>query len=179
MKFDTTAKTCAALTGAAVAAALLVTGCSDDASPKHAATAPPATSAQAAPKSASRASVDGAALTASFTTTCARRGDILALALTDTANAAYGNLGVTASITRSNTVSAVGFAGTKGGSNGLPYALGFGNGMPGGSAAVSKDGNTFHVTGEGVAAPDMTNPTAGPKTAKFDITFACQSIVGG
>ncbi|MGV9301571.1 lipoprotein LpqH [Amycolatopsis sp. NPDC003676] len=74
-----------------------------------------------------------------------------------------------------DAVQAVAIGGTQGGSNGLPYAVGYGNGQPGGSAKLAKDGNTFRITGEGVSA-DMTNPLAGPTTAKFDITFACTTI---
>ncbi|MBF6296203.1 lipoprotein LpqH [Nocardia amamiensis] len=164
---------------ASAAVALLVTGCSDDASSSPAAPAPSsAKPGPAAPAGKSIASVDGKALEAKFTTTCAKQGGTLALALTDTDNAGYGNLSVSATITDADTVQAVAIAGSKGGDNGLPYAVGFGNGMPGGSAKVVKDGNTYKVTGEGVGAPDLTNPLAGPKTSKFDITFACSSIVG-
>ncbi len=48
----------------------------------------------------------------------------------------------------------------------------------GGSATVVKDGDTYTITGEGVGAPDMSNPTA-PSSSKFDITFACSTVVGG
>ncbi|MET9285556.1 lipoprotein LpqH [Nocardia beijingensis] len=167
----------AAAAFAATAAVAVLTGCGDSKGSSPAAPAP--SSAQpAAPAGKSVASVDGKTFDAKFDTTCAKQGGALALALTDTANSAYGNLSVSATITDSNTVQAVAIAGSKGGDNGLPYAVGFGNGMPGGSAKVVKDGNTFKVTGEGVGAPDLTNPLAGPKTSKFDITFACSSIVG-
>ncbi|BDT93510.1 MULTISPECIES: lipoprotein LpqH [Nocardia] len=167
----------AAAAFAATAAVAVLTGCGDSKGSSPAAPAP--SSAQpAAPAGKSVASVDGKAFDAKFDTTCAKQGGTLALALTDTANSAYGNLTVSATITGDDTVQAVGIAGSKGGDNGLPYAVGFGNGMPGGSAKVVKDGNTFKVTGEGVGAPDLTNPLAAPKTSKFDITFACSSIVG-
>ncbi|MFC9433518.1 lipoprotein LpqH [Nocardia sp. NPDC057030] len=170
----------AALVASAAAAACFLTGCSDNASstpPKtSAATAAPQTGS--APAGSSTASVDGKAFDAKFTTTCAKQGGTLALALTDAANAAYGNLSVSATITGTDTVQAVGIAGTKGGDAGQPYAIGFGNGMPGGSATVTKDGNTYKVTGEGVSA-DLTNPLAGPKSSKFDVTFACSTVVGG
>ncbi|MBF6464876.1 lipoprotein LpqH [Nocardia beijingensis] len=174
---NTTSFRIAAAAFAATAAVAVLTGCGDSKGSSPAAPAP--SSAQpAAPAGKSVASVDGKAFDAKFDTTCAKQGGTLALALTDTANSAYGNLTVSATITDANTVQAVGIAGSKGGDNGLPYAIGFGNGMPGGSATVVKDGNTFKVTGEGVGAPDLTNPLAGPKTSKFDITFACSSIVG-
>ncbi|MEU2042828.1 lipoprotein LpqH [Nocardia niwae] len=174
---NTTSLRIAAAAFAATAAVAVLTGCGDSKGSSPAAPAP--SSAQpAAPAGKSVASVDGKAFDAKFTTTCAKQGGTLALALTDTENSAYGNLSVSATITDANTVQAVGIAGSKGGDNGLPYAVGFGNGMPGGSATVVKDGNTFKVTGEGVGAPDLTNPLAGPKTSKFDITFACSSIVG-
>jgi ipoprotein LpqH len=169
---------------AAAALALFVTGCSDKAGSSPAPSAKPATSATAAAPAApasgkSVASVDGKALDGKFETICAKHGGQLALTLNDTNNATYGTLSVSAAISGTDTVDAVAVAGTKGGSNGLPYALGFGNGMPGGSAKVVKDGNTYKVTGEGVGAPDMTNPMAGPTSAKFDITFACSTVVGG
>lgn len=135
-------------------------------------------SATASPAGGSSASVDGAALTAKFTTTCAKQAGVLALSLTDTENATYGNLAVSATVSGDN-VTAVGIAGSKGGSSGLPYALGYGQGVPGGSASVKIDGTTYHVTGEGVGAPDLSNPTAPPPQKKFDITFACSTIVGG
>lgn len=137
-----------------------------------------ASATASSPAGGSSASVDGAALTAKFTTTCAKQGGVLALSLTDTDNATYGNLAVSATVSGDN-VTAVGIAGNKGGSNGLPYALGYGQGVPGGSASVKVNGTTYHVTGEGVGAPDLTNPTAAPPQKKFDITFACSTIVGG
>ncbi|WP_039803066.1 lipoprotein LpqH [Nocardia araoensis] len=174
---NTTSLRIAAAAFAATAAVAVLTGCGDSKGSSPAAPAP--SSAQpVAPAGKSVASVDGKAFDAKFDTTCAKQGGTLALALTDTANSAYGNLSVSATITDANTVQAVAIAGSKGGDNGLPYAVGFGNGMPGGSAKVVKDGNTYKVTGEGVGAPDLTNPLAGPKTSKFDITFACTSIVG-
>lgn len=157
---------------AAAAVALLVSGCSDTGDNSGGG------SSEQTSASASAAAVDGKALDANFDATCAKQGDTLALALADTGNATYGDLAVSATITGTDTVQAVGIAGSKGGSNGLPYALGFGQGMPGGSAKVVKDGDTYTVTGEGVGAPDMSNPTA-PSSAKFDITFACSTVVGG
>ncbi|WP_433523564.1 lipoprotein LpqH [Nocardia pseudovaccinii] len=170
----------AALAASAAAFALFVTGCSDDSGSSPTTSAKPGTSAAPAPASGkSTASVDGKALDGKFDTTCAKQGGTLALALSDTNNATYGTLSVSASITGTDNVQAVAVAGSKGGANGLPYALGFGNGMPGGSAKVVKDGNTYKVTGEGVGAPDLANPTASPKSSKFDITFACSTVVGG
>ncbi|MFD6389956.1 lipoprotein LpqH [Nocardia sp. NPDC055029] len=166
-------KLIAGLAASAAATALFVTGCSDSGT-----SSTPSSTGSAAPAPAagkSTASVDGKEFTAKFDTTCAKQGGTLALALTDLANATYGNLSVSASV-EGDTVQAVAVAGTKGGSNGLPYAVGYGNGQPGGSATLAKDGNTFRITGEGVSAPDMTNPLAGPATAKFDITFACTTI---
>ncbi|MFE3192678.1 lipoprotein LpqH [Nocardia sp. NPDC059240] len=180
-----------AVLAATAATALLVTGCSssnDNNSKSTTTAAPAATSAaatSAAPGSAapaggsSSASVDGKAITAKFDTTCAKQGGTLALALTDQGNSTYGTLTASATITGTDTVQAVGIAGTKGGANGQPYALGFGNGMPGGSAKVTKSGNTYTVSGEGVGGVDMSNPMAGPKTEKFEIVFACTTVVGG
>ncbi|WP_330178855.1 lipoprotein LpqH [Nocardia sp. NBC_01503] len=168
---------------AAAAAALVVTGCSDDNSSSpatnsvtSATSAAPGTAAPTGGKSS--ASVDGKALDAKFDTTCAKQGGTLALALTDTGNATYGQLSVSATVTGDDTVQAVGIAGSKGGDNGMPYAVGYGNGVPGGSAEVVKNGNTYTVTGEGVGAPDMSNPMGGVKNSKFEIVFACASIVG-
>lgn len=167
------AKLIAALAASATATALFVTGCGD--SGDTAAPSSPGSAAPAAGKSS--ASVDGKEFAAKFDTTCAQQAGTLALALTDTANATYGSLSVSASLA-GDTVQAVAIAGSQGGANGLPYAVGYGNGQPGGSAQLSKDGNTYRITGEGVGAPDLTNPLAGPATVKFDITFACSTIVG-
>ncbi|EID77798.1 MULTISPECIES: lipoprotein LpqH [Rhodococcus] len=163
---------------AAAAVALLVSGCSDTSDSDSGGGSSEQSPAAASEAGASSAAVDGKALEADFDATCAKQGDTLALALADTANATYGDLAVSATITGTDTVQAVGIAGSKGGSNGLPYALGFGQGMPGGSATVVKDGDTYTITGEGVGAPDMSNPTA-PSSSKFDITFACSTVVGG
>ncbi|MBJ8341823.1 lipoprotein LpqH [Antrihabitans sp. YC3-6] len=135
------------------------------------------TSAEAAGGSggASAVSVGGKEWTGEFATTCAKQGDTLALALADNANETYGTLGISATVSGEDKVTAVLIGGTKGGSGGLPYALGFGQGLAGGSATVSKDGDTYTVTGEGVGA-DLTDPS---KTTPFDITFACESIAGG
>ncbi|MEV0249608.1 lipoprotein LpqH [Nocardia sp. NPDC050712] len=171
-------KTTAAVLAATSALALGLTACGDDAKSSNPTPADkPATSAAQAPAGKSAATVDGKALTAAFDTTCAKQGGILALALTDNNNAAHGQLTVSATIS-GDTVQAVGIAGSKGGANGLPYAVGYGNGQVGGSAKLVKDGNTYKVTGEGVGTPDMTNPMAGAPAAKFDITFACTTIVG-
>jgi lipoprotein LpqH len=163
---------------AAAAVALLVSGCSDTGDSNSGGGSSEQSPAAANPAGASSAAVDGKALEADFDATCAKQGDTLALALADTANTTYGDLAVSATITGTDTVQAVGIAGSKGGSNGLPYALGFGQGMPGGSATVVKDGDTYTISGEGVGAPDMSNPTA-PSSSKFDITFACSTVVGG
>lgn len=168
---------------ASAAVALLVTGCSDDSDSSSATTsaAPAATGAptgNGSPSGKSAASVDGKAIDAKFDTTCAKQGDTLALALTDTDNSTYGQLSVSATIVGADTVQAVGIAGSKGGDNGMPYAVGYGSGVPGGSAKVTKSGDTYTVTGEGVGAPDMSNPMAGAKNSKFEITFACSTIVG-
>ncbi|MFE3546458.1 lipoprotein LpqH [Nocardia sp. NPDC059177] len=157
---------------ASAATALFVTGCGDSGS-----TATPSSTGSAPAAGKSTAAVDGKAFDANFDTTCAKQGGTLALALTDTANATYGSLSVSATLA-GETVQAVAIAGSQGGANGMPYAVGYGNGQPGGSATLSKDGDTYRITGEGVGAPDLTNPLAGPSTAKFDITFACSTIVG-
>lgn len=173
---------CTAAVAASAALALTLTGCGGSpkaSAPSPAAPAPasPATSAAAA--GASTVSVDGKAVSGTFTTTCVNQGGMLALALTDTGNSAYGNLAVSATVANGSTVQAVGITGSKGGSSGLPYAVGYGKGAPGGSASVTKSGNTFRVTGEGVGTPDPGNPMAGVKNSKFDITFACQNVIGG
>jgi lipoprotein LpqH len=176
-------RVCTAAVAASAALTLALTGCGESSksapAPAASAAASPAAPANPGGAGASAVSVDGKAVTAKFDTTCAKQGGVLALALTDTGNATYGNLAVSATITGTDTVQAVGITGSKGGSTGLPYAIGFGKGQPGGSAQVAAKGSTYHVTGEGVAAPDLSNPLAGPKTAKFDITFACSTVVGG
>ncbi|MGW4738748.1 lipoprotein LpqH [Nocardia xishanensis] len=171
-------------TATAAVAALALTGfltaCGDDSASSSPTTSKQTTAAAPAGPAAgkSAALVDGKALAGTFETTCAKQGNTLALALTDNNNATYGQLTASATITDANTVQAAGIAGSKGGSSGLPYAVGYGNGQPGGSAKVVKDGNTYKVTGEGVGAPDLSNPLAGPSTSTFDITFACSTIVG-
>lgn len=98
------------------------------------------------------------------------------MTLLDAENATYGMLTVSAIIDESGTVQTAGIAGSEGGSNGLPYTAGFAPGLPGGSASAKQDGNTFVVTGEGIGARDKGNPM---ETSSFEITFACESIIGG
>ncbi len=181
----TPVRLCAATLAASAALALALTGCSSSSkttspTPVAASSAPasPQTPAAAA-SGASALSVDGKTVSANFTTTCVNQGSLLALALTDTGNTNYGNLAVSATVAGGGTVQAVGISGSKGGSSGLPYAIGFGKGAPGGSASLTKSGKTFRITGEGIGTPDPTNPLAGVKSSKFDITFACQTVIGG
>ncbi|MEV5648647.1 lipoprotein LpqH [Nocardia sp. NPDC052254] len=176
----------AAATLAAVGLVLSVAACGDDSGTTTTPAAGTSATAQtsAAPASpagsgTSAASVDGKDLAGKFETTCAKQGDTLALAMIDSDNPAYGQLSVSATVTGDKTVQAVAIGGSRGGSSGMPYAVGYGNGQPGGSAAVVADGNTYKITGEGVSAPDMSNPMAGPATARFAITFACTTIVNG
>ncbi|GGL45068.1 lipoprotein LpqH [Nocardia jinanensis] len=165
----------------AASATLLLSACGDDTSTTAAPAGPNSSAAAPADDTGGRSAalVDGKALDGNFETTCAEQGNTLALALTDTANTQYGQLSVSASIVDDKTVQAVAIAGSQGGANGMPYAVGYGNGQPGGSAQLTRDGDTFTVTGEGISAPDMSNPLAGPATAAFEITFACSTIVGG
>ncbi|MDV6274738.1 lipoprotein LpqH [Rhodococcus erythropolis] len=113
---------------------------------------------------------------ATFETKCAKDGDTTVMTLLDAENATYGTLTVSAIIDESGTVQTAGIAGSEGGSNGLPYTAGFAPGLPGGSASAKQDGNTFVVTGEGIGARDRSNPT---ETSSFEITFACESVIGG
>jgi|GEM_PF-6268749 len=179
---------CAAGLAASAALALALTGCSGSPTTSapsptapRPASAPAVNPASAAPKAAgtSAVAVDGKAISGNFGTTCVNQGGMLALALTDTGNATYGDLAVSATVAGGSTVQAVGITGSKGGSSGLPYVVGFGKGLPGGSATLVKSGNTFRVTGEGVGTPDPGNPLAGSKSSKFDITFACATVIGG
>ncbi|GAA5045790.1 lipoprotein LpqH [Nocardia callitridis] len=170
----------AAVTASAAALALLLTGCGDNSEDAAADTATAATAEpQGGVSSRSSASVDGKLIEAKFETTCAEQGDNLALALVDQDNPTYGTLSVSASVTGADTVQAVAFAGSKGGADSTPFALGFGSGMPGGSATLSKDGNTYRVSGEGVGGVDLGNPMAGPSTSTFEVTFDCSTVVGG
>ena len=100
-----------AVAATAAALALFVTGCSDDAG----STASPSSSAQPGTSAApvapaggkSAAAVDGKTFDGKFDTTCVKQGGTLALALTDTANATYGQLSVSATV-EGDTVTAVG-----------------------------------------------------------------------
>lgn len=174
----TSARLCVTALAASAGLVLSLTGCSSSSSPAPAASATHPSTAATAPGS-STLSVDGKSVSGTFTTTCVNQSGLLALALTDTGNAIYRNLAVSATVSGGNSVQAVGITGSKGGSSSLPYAIGFGKGLPGGSAAVTKNGNTFHVTGEGVGTPDPSNPMAQVKSSKFDITFACPTVIGG
>lgn len=188
----------AALTATVAVVALFASACSSDSdkadSDKTATTsAASATSSAASATSASStktsdtkstgssdgssASVDGKQIEAKFDTNCAKADGTTALSLVDSDNATYGILTASATIDESGTVQTAGISGTEGGSNGVPYTVAFVQGVPGGSASVEQDGNTFKVTGEGIGVANMTSPTALP-TLKFDITFACSSVAG-
>ncbi|WP_067678175.1 lipoprotein LpqH [Nocardia miyunensis] len=177
----TSIRLCATAFTASAGLVLALTGCGSSSSPAPAASSAHATtgtSAAAAP-GASALSIDGKSVSATFSTTCVSQGGLIALALTDTGNGHYGNLAVSATVSGGDSVQAVGITGSKGGSSGLPYAIAFGKGVPGGSASVTKSGNTFHVVGEGVGTPDPSNPTARVESSKFDITFVCPTVIGG
>lgn len=174
----TSARLCVTALAASAGLVLALTGCSSSSSTAPATSATHPSTAATAPGS-STLSVDGKSVSGTFTTTCVNQSGLLALALTDTGNTTYGNLAVSATVSGGNSVQAVGITGSKGGSSSLPYAIGFGKGLPGGSASVTKSGNTFHVTGEGVGTPDPSNPMAQVKSSKFDITFACPTVIGG
>jgi len=174
----TSARLCVTALAASAGLVLALTGCSSSSSTAPATSATHPSTAATAPGS-STLSVDGKSVSGTFTTTCVNQSGLLALALTDTGNPTYGNLAVSATVSGGNSVQAVGITGSKGGSSSLPYAIGFGKGLPGGSASVTKSGNTFHVTGEGVGTPDPSNPMAQVKSSKFDITFACPTVIGG
>ncbi|MFC8046417.1 lipoprotein LpqH [Nocardia sp. NPDC057353] len=174
----TTIRLATITTAAAATLTLLVTGCSDSGSTATP-SSNPTTQANTGPAGSSAAKVDGKAIDARLDTTCAKQNGTLALALTDLSNATYGNLTVSATIQGEDTVQAVAIAGTKGGENGTPYAVGYGAGAPGGSAKVTRSGTTYTVTGEGVGGVDLTNPLAGPKSIPFEITFACTTVVNG
>ena len=115
-------------------------------------------------------------LDAKFETKCAKDGGTTVMTLLDAENPTYGMLTVSAIVDESGTVQTAGIAGSEGGSNGLPYTAGYAPGLPGGSASAKQNGNTFVVTGEGIGARDKGNPT---ETSSFEITFACESIIGG
>ncbi|MFE5876980.1 lipoprotein LpqH [Rhodococcus sp. NPDC056506] len=132
--------------------------------------------AAGASSAASSVTVGGKALDATFETKCAKDGGTTVMTLLDAENPTYGMLTVSAIVDESGTVQTAGIAGSEGGSNGLPYTAGFAPGLPGGSATAKQDGNTFVVTGEGIGARDKGNPT---ETSSFEITFACESIIGG
>jgi len=132
--------------------------------------------ATGASSATSSVSVGGKALDAKFETKCAKDGGTTVMTLLDAENATYGVLTDSAIIDESGTVQTAGIAGSEGGSNGLPYTAGFAPGLPGGSASAKQDGNTFVVTGEGIGARDGSNPT---ETSSFEITFACESVIGG
>ncbi|MFF3574607.1 lipoprotein LpqH [Nocardia jiangxiensis] len=174
----TSARLCITALAASAGLVLALTGCSSSSSPAPAAAATHPSTGASAPGS-STLSIDGKSVSGAFTTTCVNQSGLLALALTDTGNTTYGNLAVSATVSGGNSVQAVGITGSKGGSSSLPYAIGFSKGLPGGSASVTKSGNTFHVTGEGIGTPDPSNPMAQVKSSKFDITFACPTVIGG
>lgn len=133
-------------------------------------------SAAGASSATSSATVGRKTLDAKFETKCAKDGGTTVMTLLDAENPTYGMLTVSAIVDESGTVQTAGIAGSEGGSNGLPYTAGYAPGLPGGSASAKQDGNTFVVTGEGIGARDKGNPT---ETSSFEITFACESIIGG
>ena len=117
----------------------------------------------------SSVTVDGKKWAGTLTATCAKQGDTLALAIADPSGDATKGAG--ASIKGDDTVQAVAVGdASKGGA-------GYAPGTPGAKASVTKDGNTYTVTGVAVSV-DMANPTK-PKNVDFTIVFACDTVVGG
>jgi ipoprotein LpqH len=119
--------------------------------------------------SKSSVTVDGKAWTGTFTTVCAKQGDLLALTIGDPAGDA--TKGASATVKADDTVTAVGIGNVASG------GLGYAEGAPGGSATLKKDGKTYTVTGEATGV-DLANPLE-PKKSTYEIVFACETIVGG
>ena len=119
--------------------------------------------------SKSSVTVDGKAWTGTFTTVCAKQGDLLALTIADPAGDA--TKGASATVKSDDTVSAVGIGNVASG------GLGYAEGAPGGSAKLTKDGKTYTVTGEATGV-DLANPLE-PKKSTYELVFACDTIVGG
>lgn len=139
----------------------------------------------------SKVTLDGKDVEGAFTTTCGKDGDKIALALSDENNETYGKFSAGASLVGDgSTVSGVSVAGTKGGSNGTPYTLGFGQagGMnSGGSAEVSVDGTTYTIKGQGIVTDiggmqnmdpmDMGSNMNHTDEQAFEIVFACDKVI--
>ena len=119
--------------------------------------------------SKSSVTVDGKAWTGSFSTACAKQGDLLALTIADLSGDA--TKGASATIKSDDTVSAVGIGNVASG------GLGYAEGAPGGSAKLEKDGKTYTVTGEATGV-DLANPLE-PKKSTYELVFVCDTIVGG
>ncbi|CAM3618598.1 lipoprotein LpqH [Smaragdicoccus niigatensis] len=135
----------------------------------------------------SKVSIDGQDVSGSYSVTCAKQGNAIALTLADENNGKYGKFSVGATLNADGkTVSAVTLAGSKGGVNGGAYALAYGQagGMSSaGHADVTVSGKKYTVKGEGTSASmDMSNmgmnmSDDGTMTQSFDIVFACDNVI--
>ncbi|MEO6473190.1 MAG: lipoprotein LpqH [Aeromicrobium sp.] len=158
-----------AAVGLSVTLGVGMAGCGSSKSDTKSTTTDTKTSAPASGGGSSSVVVDGKKWTGNFTTSCAKQGDTLALAIADPSGDATKGAGAT--IKGDNTVQAVAVGdATKGGA-------GYAAGTPGGKASVAKDGDTYTVSGVAISV-DMADPTA-QKKVNFKIVFACESIVGG
>jgi lipoprotein LpqH len=136
----------------------------------------------------SKVSIDGQEVAGAFSVTCSREGDAIALTLADENNEKYGKFTVGATLRGDGkTVRAVTIAGSKGGANGGPYTLAYGQagGMnSAGHSDVIRSGKKYTVKGEGTSASvDMRNMDTShmgadrTMTQSFSLIFACENVV--
>ena len=114
-------------------------------------------------------SVDGSVVAGTFSTTCQRQVDGISLWMEDANNAAYGDVQAAAMLRPADTVVAVTVAGTHGSASDT-IGLGYNQNLHNGSAAVTKVGDTYTLTG---AADAPSSGTSFHRTKTFQITFAC------
>lgn len=108
-----------------------------------------------------RVSIDGQDQTVEGTVVCTAMGGNIQIAI---GNATQG-IGAQVSEGDSPAVHQVGLGNING------VALGFQEGAPGGEATVTKDGNTYTITGTATGV-DMANPMQ-PLTKPFEIAVTC------
>jgi len=119
-------------------------------------------STAAAGKGTAKVTVDGKDQSVSGDVGCVTTGDKVVMSVGDQSK------GVVGATIQGNDVETVGII-----VNGSPLA--YTKGVPGGDAALKKDGSKYSISGHLTGMPDMSNPTAGPSNHAFSMDVTCPS----
>lgn len=138
------------------------TGSSSSSSSSSSASSSSAASTSAEASADTKVSIEGKDQNVTGSVVCTNVGDTIAIAI------GQATTGIAATVTNgdSPTVKQVGLGNVNG------AVLGYSQGLPGGEAAVTKNGKSYKITGK-ASGVDMANPMAGMVTKTFEIDVTC------